>query len=163
MVIQQSRNLRRKSYTVLYWVKDLMTEVQTGKPLAVKKETGFEASQHSLSTLRRETLRRWESCNPAIGDHVRSQVVGGGDSFPQLCSRASHEWIQSFLCVLSWVPTGMWTVNLSSYPSLTHKQLLFLPSAVQPPAFQSVFIWIAFSILLPSFLSVFSEFISSLS
>lgn len=48
----------------------------------------------------------------------RSQMVGWGkDSFLQLCNRALRESIQLFECALSWVPAGMWTVNLFHHPS----------------------------------------------
>lgn len=140
------------------------TEVQIGKTLAAGKEVGVRAGQHSHNKGRSGEKEALEILHPSRRRRGEQEPNGraGKDSFPQLCDRELREWIQSFPCVLSWVLPGMWTVNLSSSSSLTCKQPLFLPSASRPPAFQSFFIYITLSILLPPFVSTFSWYLSSI-
>lgn len=114
---------------------------------------GVGAGWQSLSS----EEKYWESCTSALGGgEGRSQMVGRGkDSFPQLCNRALREWIQNFECVLSWVPAGMWTVNLSHHLSphwpannpcsshlLPHHLLfsLYLHNIFHSPTFLSVYL-----------------------
>lgn len=116
------RNLSKKIRQVLFnsfLLKDLITEVQAVRSLTAQREVGVGVGWHSHSRERgvdRKKIlgvlhfsrRRW-------GQEPKGRVRG--DSIPHPCNRALREWIQSSQCILSCVPAGMWTVNLSHHPS----------------------------------------------
>lgn len=156
----------KTSYSISYLVKDLMTAFQAVGSLTARKEVEVELTdipttcrgverKKILGVLHFSSKRGWEQePNGRAGERFLSSTMW-----------KSNTWVNSELRVCSEL-SACWNVDCKSlsysFSSPTCKQPLFLPSASQPPAFQSFCVYITFSILLFSSLSTFSWCISFL-